>query len=163
MHSINRVRDFHEKFNHPIAVDYQSAHVTKEMAELRINLVAEELCELCDALGMQLQIINVDGEHIVKVERGYRDRYSIKDVADALGDLDYVVQGANLVFGIPAEDVAQEIHRSNMSKLGIDGNPIYRADGKILKGPNYFKPNLDQFFPGKKMIPFGNSSTGVEV
>ena len=69
-------------------------------------------------------------------------RVDLIETADALGDLKYVVEGAALVFGIPLEPVFMEIHRSNMSKLGTDGKPIYREDGKVLKGPNYTPPNV---------------------
>ena len=62
--------------------------------------------------------------------------------ADALGDLEYVVNGAAIGMGIPLPEVVEEIHRSNMTKLGADGKPIYRADGKILKGPDYEPPRI---------------------
>jgi predicted HAD superfamily Cof-like phosphohydrolase len=63
-------------------------------------------------------------------------------VADAVADLLYVVYGAALTFGIPAAEVFAEVHRSNMTKLGEDGLPIYREDGKVLKGPHYSPPDL---------------------
>lgn len=67
------------------------------------------------------------------------------EVADALGDLLYILCGTIIEHGMQykIEEVFDEIQRSNMSKLGEDGNPIYREDGKVLKGPNYFKPNID--------------------
>jgi predicted HAD superfamily Cof-like phosphohydrolase len=66
------------------------------------------------------------------------------EVADALGDQLYIIYGTILKHGLQnkIEEVFKEIHRSNMSKLGADGKPIYREDGKILKGPEYFKPNI---------------------
>jgi len=66
------------------------------------------------------------------------------EVADALGDMLYILCGTILEHGMQykIEEVFDEIQRSNMSKLGADGKPIYRADGKVLKGPNYFKPNI---------------------
>jgi len=66
------------------------------------------------------------------------------EVADALGDMLYILCGTIIEHGLQhkIEEVFDEIQRSNMSKLGADGNPIYRADGKVLKGPNYFKPNI---------------------
>jgi len=63
-------------------------------------------------------------------------------VADAIADLLYVVYGAALTFGIPTAEVFAEVHRSNMTKLGDDGLPIYRDDGKVLKGPHYSPPDL---------------------
>ena len=70
------------------------------------------------------------------------------EVADALGDMLYILCGTIIEHGMQdlIEDVFEEIQKSNMSKLGTDGNPIYREDGKVLKGPNYFKPNFNKFF-----------------
>lgn len=72
----------------------------------------------------------------------------IIEVADALGDMLYILCGTIIEHGMHEiiEDIFDEIQRSNMSKLGEDGEPIYRADGKVLKGPNYFKPNFKKFF-----------------
>lgn len=70
------------------------------------------------------------------------DERDIVDVADACGDLKYVIQGFELETGIPGPQVLLEIQRSNMSKLGEDGKPIYREDGKVLKGPNYFQAHI---------------------
>jgi predicted HAD superfamily Cof-like phosphohydrolase len=68
------------------------------------------------------------------------------EVADALGDMLYILCGTIIEHGLQhkIEEVFNEIQRSNMSKLGADGKPIYREDGKVLKGPNYFKPNIAQ-------------------
>ena len=66
----------------------------------------------------------------------------IVNVAKELADVLYVVFGTAVAYGIPLEQVFDEVHRSNMSKLGADGKPIYREDGKVLKGPNYFEPNV---------------------
>lgn len=89
-------------------------------SKLRFDLIDEELNELDEAL------TNRD----------------IIEVADALTDLLYVVYGAGHAFGIDLDACFDEVHRSNMSKLGEDGKPIKREDGKIMKGPNYFTPNL---------------------
>ena len=72
----------------------------------------------------------------------------IIEVADALGDMLYILCGTIIEHGMQdiIEEVFDEIQRSNMSKLGKDGEPIYRDDGKVLKGPNYFKPNFKKFF-----------------
>ena len=93
-----------------------------ETMELRIELIEEELRELKDAI--------YDGDG------------TIVDVADALTDLLYVVYGAGHSFGIDLDKCFEEVHRSNMSKLGEDGKPIYREDGKVLKGENFSEPNL---------------------
>ena len=70
------------------------------------------------------------------------------EVADALGDMLYILCGTILSHGMQhkIEEVFDEIQRSNMSKLGANGAPIYREDGKVMKGPNYFKPNIDKIF-----------------
>lgn len=76
----------------------------------------------------------------------------IVEIADALGDMLYILCGTILEHGLQhkIEAVFDEIQRSNMSKLGEDGNPIYREDGKVLKGPNYFKPNFETILSGEK-------------
>lgn len=70
------------------------------------------------------------------------ETHNIVEIADALADMLYVIHGTALVYGIDLRDCFDEVHRSNMSKLGLDGKPIYRPDGKVLKGPNYSPPNL---------------------
>ena len=89
---------------------------------LRLQLIEEELQELREAIG------NAD----------------IVEVADALTDILYVTYGAGHAFGIDLDKCFAEVQSSNMSKLGEDGKPIYRDDGKVLKGKNYFEPKLDK-------------------
>jgi predicted HAD superfamily Cof-like phosphohydrolase len=89
---------------------------------LRIGLIREELRELADAC---------DAEDII-------------EVADALGDLDYVVNGAAIAFGIHLPSITREIHRSNMTKLMPDGTVLLRPDGKVLKGPNFELPRIKE-------------------
>ena len=101
-------------------VKYKAEFPSKDVCKLRVELIAEELGELKEAI---------------------RDK-DIVEVADALTDLLYVVYGAGHAFGIDLDKCFNEVHRSNMSKLGLDGKPIYREDGKILKGQNYFDPDL---------------------
>ena len=113
-----RVREFHFTFDHPVAE--APTLVSDKLGALRIRLIAEELAEYSEAL--------FAGDLV--------------EIADALGDLSYVVNGAALVHGIDLPSVVEEIHRSNMTKLGADGKPVRREDGKILKGPNYEPPNL---------------------
>ena len=90
---------------------------------LRYELIQEELSELKEAIN------NKD----------------IKEVADALTDILYVTYGAGHAFGIDLDKCFQEVQNSNMSKLGSDGKPIYNEKGKVMKGPNYFEPNLEKF------------------
>lgn len=91
-----------------------------KIRKLRVDLIEEELSEL-------------------KVAMLKRDQV---EIADALTDLLYVVYGSGHTFGINLDKTFKEVHKSNMSKLGEDGKPIYREDGKVLKGPNFFEPNL---------------------
>ena len=90
---------------------------------LRINLIEEELNEFKEAISKK----------------------DLKEVADALTDILYVTYGAGHAFGINLDDCFEEVQKSNMSKLGNDGKPIYNEHGKVMKGPNYFKPNLNKF------------------
>jgi len=96
------------------------------LAKLRLELIREEVEELN---------VGIEGMDIV-------------EIADALTDILYVVYGAGHAFGIDLDTCYHEVHRSNMSKLGEDGKPIYREDGKILKGPDYFHPNLKDILDG---------------
>ena len=90
---------------------------------LRINLIEEEFKELKEAL----------------------NKKDLKEVADALTDILYVTYGAGHAFGINLDKCFEEVQKSNMSKLGDDGKPIYNEQGKVMKGPKYFKPNLNKF------------------
>ena len=94
-----------------------------KITTLRYDLINEELAELKEAI----------------------DKKDIKEVADALTDILYVTYGAGHAFGINLDKCFEEVQNSNMSKLGEDGKPIYNDKGKVMKGPNYFKPNLNKF------------------
>ena len=122
--TLERVQEFHETYGLPVL---SAPDISDEKTNtLRINLLAEELDELKEALAA--------GDMV--------------EVLDALTDLQYVLDGAYLSFGLQDKKEAAfaEVHASNMSKLGEDGKPIRReSDGKVLKGPNYFKPDLVQF------------------
>ncbi len=96
---------------------------TDEINKLRLSLINEELAELKDAI----------------------NKKDLVEVADALTDILYVTYGAGHAFGINLDKCFDEVQNSNMSKLGNDGKPIYNEDGKVMKGPNYFKPNLSKF------------------
>ena len=95
----------------------------EKITSLRYELIEEELKELKEAIN------NKD----------------IKEVADALTDILYVTYGAGHAFGINLDNCFKEVQNSNMRKLGIDGKPIYNDKGKVMKGPNYFKPDLGKF------------------
>jgi len=94
-----------------------------KIISLRVDLIREELLELEEAIAKK----------------------DIKEVADALTDILYVTYGAGHAFGINLDKCFEEVQNSNMSKLGADGKPIYNEQGKVMKGPNYFKPNLNKF------------------
>jgi len=119
--NFEKVGDFMEAFGQEVL--YVPTMPDFNLAALRLDLIEEEVQELRDGLG----------------------RSSLLEVADALTDILYVVYGAGHAFGIDLDDCFHEVHRSNMTKLGEDGRPLYREDGKVMKGPNYEEPDLDQF------------------
>ena len=80
----------------------------------------------------------------MKLKQAIKDK-NIKEVADALTDILYVTYGAGHAFGIDLDKCFDEVQKSNMSKLGDDGKPIYNESGKVMKGPNYFKPDLAKY------------------
>lgn len=118
---LDAVKEFHTQFGLGFQ-ELPTADLTKEKIQLRYDLMKEENEEYFEAA--------LKGDLI--------------EVADALGDMLYILCGTLIEHGMQdkIEAVFQEIQRSNMSKLGIDGKPIYREDGKVLKGPNYFKPDF---------------------
>ena len=122
---LNAVKDFHDTFGLNYN-DSPTVDLGKKIIELRFNLMKEE-----------------NEEYI----EGARNN-DIIEIADALGDMLYILCGTIIEHGMSdiIEDVFDEIQKSNMSKLGSDGKPIYREDGKVMKGPNYFKPNFSKFF-----------------
>ena len=97
---------------------------------------------LRDSRAQQLRYDLID-EELEELKMAF-DNDDIVEIADALTDLLYVVYGAGHAFGIDLDECFLEVHESNMSKLGEDGRPIYREDGKVLKGPDYFPPNLKE-------------------
>ena len=90
---------------------------------------------------LRLSLINEELEELVKA----MSENNILEVADALTDILYVTYGAGHAFGINLDKCFNEVQQSNMSKLGSNGKPIYNESGKVMKGPNYFKPNLSKF------------------
>lgn len=118
------VLEFHKTYGVPINVPF-----TEELVDLRVSLCVEECKEVEEELWLN------SPEFIDK-----------KRLTKELADLLYVTIGTAVTFGLPLEEVFNEVHKSNMSKLGEDGKPIYREDGKVLKGPNYKEPDLEKFF-----------------
>ena len=116
--NFDKVRDFMKTFGQEVKTSPELPD--DETSKLRLELIAEELGELEEA------IANKD----------------LVEIADALTDILYVTYGAGHAFGLDLDACFREVQRSNMSKLGEDGKPIYREDGKVLKGPNYSEPDL---------------------
>ena len=121
MTNFESVRKFMETFGQEIKEKAQFPN--EKITSLRYDLIKEELDELKEAM----------------------DNNDIKEVADALTDILYVTYGAGHAFGINLDKCFEEVQNSNMSKLGTDGKPIYNDKGKVMKGPNYFKPDLNKF------------------
>lgn len=120
--NFEKVKQWHEVFApHFASRTGPTLEIPETTHDLRIGLIDEELDELKEALELN----------------------DIVEVADALCDLLYVVYGAGVTYGLPMDELFAEVHRSNMSKLGDDGKPVVREDGKVLKGPNFSLPNLE--------------------
>ena len=121
MSNFNKVKTFMNTYGQD--VKEKAEFPENKIVQLRIDLIEEELNELKEA------IKNKD----------------IVEVADALTDILYVTYGAGHAFGINLDNCFNEVQNSNMSKLDEDGKPIYNESGKVMKGPNYFKPDLSKF------------------
>ena len=121
MTNFEKVGVFMKTFNQDIKDT--SSLSTDKINSLRISLINEELEELKQAISEK----------------------NLTEVADALTDILYVTYGAGHAFGIDLDKCFEEVQNSNMSKLGDDGKPIYNEAGKVMKGPNYFKPDLSKY------------------
>tara|TARA_B100000676_G_C17607764_1_gene595187 strand:+ start:43 stop:414 length:372 start_codon:yes stop_codon:yes gene_type:complete len=121
MTNFESVKKFMEAFGQEIKE--KASFPNDKVTSLRYDLIKEELKELKEAI----------------------DNNDIEEVADALTDILYVTYGAGHAFGINLDKCFKEVQNSNMSKLGTDGKPIYNEKGKVMKGPNYFKPDLTKF------------------
>ena len=121
MTNFEKVGEFMKTFGQE--VKSKSSLSSDKINILRINLIEEELDELKQAINQK----------------------NLIEVADALTDILYVTYGAGHAFGINLDNCFEEVQKSNMSKLGADGNPIYNEHGKVMKGQKYFKPDLKKF------------------
>ena len=121
MTNFNSVKKFMEIFGQEVKT--KAEFPSEKIIRLRYSLIKEELDEF---------------------EQALKDR-DLKEVADALTDILYVTYGAGHAFGIDLDKCFDEVQRSNMSKLGGDGKPIYNEHGKVMKGPKYFQPDLSKF------------------
>ena len=121
MTNFKSVKKFMETFGQEIRE--KAGFPNEKITSLRYDLIKEELDELKEAM----------------------ENKDIKEVADALTDILYVTYGAGHAFGVDLDKCFEEVQNSNMSKLDSDGKPIYNDKGKVMKGPNYFKPDLTKF------------------
>ena len=121
MSNFEDVKTFMETFGQIVRTKPQFPD--EKTIQLRFNLIKEELNEL---------------------EQAMKNK-NLKEIADALTDILYVTYGAGYAYGIDLDKCFKEVQRANMSKLGVDGKPIYNEKGKVMKGPNYSEPNLKQF------------------
>lgn len=147
-HPQELVRQFHEVYGLPIE-SVQDPQCDRERIHMRMSLIAEEYAELTGALyGEQArELIERAQLEALAADDGTRDTV---EVADALADLVYVIYGMALECGIDLDAVLNEVQASNLSKLGADGKPIYREDGKVLKGPGFFPPDIAAVLAGKE-------------
>ena len=121
MSNFEDVKKFMETFGQIVQTKPQFPD--EKTVQLRFDLIKEELNELEEAMKTK----------------------DLKEVADALTDILYVTYGAGYAYGINLDECFKEVQRANMSKLGNNGKPIYNENGKVMKGPNYIKPDLKQF------------------
>jgi predicted HAD superfamily Cof-like phosphohydrolase len=119
------VKEFHETYGMPVGEALQA--IPDERMELRWRLIHEEYLEV------SAEIDNVLGDHSPE---------ALHKLLKELADLVYVIEGFAVELGVDLDKVFEEVHRSNMSKLGADGKPIYREDGKVLKGPHYTEADI---------------------
>ena len=121
MTNFENVKKFMQTFGQEVKT--KASFPNDKIINLRLDLIREELSELKEAI----------------------EKKDIKEVADALTDILYVTYGAGHAFGINLDKCFEEVQNSNMSKLGSDGKPIFNEYGKVMKGPDCFKPNLSKF------------------
>ena len=138
---VKKVADFHRAFLHTVpelhrGLDYLDTQDGLTNIKLRKSLITEEYTELMSGL-TQAEAQTYCSLPITQEAK--------EEILDAITDLIYVTIGTAIDFGYDLEGAFEEVQRSNMSKLGEDGKPIFRKDGKILKGPNYKKPDLSSF------------------
>ncbi len=142
-----QVGEFHRVYSHPLHTRPQIPDT--KTAKLRLALILEEFIELSEAMLDESQ--PSAKSYLDKLNASFSEIDSLTDedmavdlveVADALTDINYVTYGAGHCFGVDLDVTMEEVQRSNMSKLGADGKPIYSEQGKVLKGPNYEPPNL---------------------
>lgn len=151
METLEMVREFHYKFDHPVAVAIAIPHA--DLRVLRCRLLLEEVGEYCVSSGVAAHLFvdpmkallsgnQDDGVTLTAV--AVKAPVDVVQCARELADIQYVCDGAMLVWGFPKGAIVSEVHRANMSKLGADGMPMRNDLGKILKGPNFTPPDVGQ-------------------
>ncbi len=141
------VEEFHKAFGHPVHTKPTEAEI--KTVKLRLSLILEEFIELSkaslaennDNVRQLIDTLNLAQKQIQSLEEADK-ALDLIEIADALTDINYVTYGAGHCFGLNLDSCMEEVQKSNMSKLGENGKPIYNDMGKIMKGPNYKKPNL---------------------
>lgn len=133
-----QVAQFHKEFG--VSIRDVPTVLEKDEVALRLSLILEEAFELADALYGHLADFDIAKEIVANAIRNREPRVDLAEFADACGDLDYVVEGARLAFGIDGEPIAAEIHRCNMLKVGGER----RDDGKILKPKTWEPPKISE-------------------
>jgi predicted HAD superfamily Cof-like phosphohydrolase len=126
---------FHTAYRLPVH-DRPSLDVEPQVAKLRADLISEEAAEFAEATA----------------------RADLVALADALSDIVYACYGAAVTYGIDLDATLREVHRANMSKLGPDGRPVTRADGKVLKSANYLPPRIDRVLAGQRPLPIAGAA-----
>jgi len=140
----SHVMEFHRVYDQPIG--RVPAVPDDKTIALRVSLIGEEFCEMLDAIypdtASQNGEIKIIRDQIQRLLVLGKPNVDLPELVDAWADLDYVVEGSRLMFGVNGEPVAAEVQRSNLSKLGADGKPVRREDGKVMKGPNFTPPDI---------------------
>ena len=134
----NCLEEFHKAFGHPV-----DEKMSVDGMELRRNLIVEEFTELMSEIS----------QVSIALARGRKPKLEVREnLLKELCDLQYVISGMAVAFGLPLEVAFNRVHESNMSKLGNHGKPIYREDGKVMKGPNYKPPDLKALVNEKSSV-----------
>lgn len=148
------VKAFHKLYGLPIVEPWEAkedfTHISKERLAMRFGLIVEEFKELCEAMDLECKFtfgyLDEEEEKVwtedVTEAIENTDERCLPDIADATFDLKYVIIGFEYETGIEPQFCAEEGQASNMSKLDSDGTVIYREDGKVLKGPHFFRPDM---------------------
>ena len=129
--------DYVRQFHRAMGQDVDNPSPTATLLEFRYKLILEEVKEL----GEEIAYAMAESQFKAGIPLRVKARM-LKELAD----VQYVISGLAVALGLPLSQAFIRVHKSNMSKLGVDGKPIYREDGKVLKGPNYISPEMEELF-----------------